>query len=263
MNKVQIKKETFLHKKTRWAFTLVELIIVITILAILATIGFVTMGKYLTSSRDSTRLTDMKTIFDSMSVYTVRTGETPFPDSDKLEVKNGSSILTYQWYAWESVFNLIKLNRGWVDPKDKKNYVYTTDSTRRKIQLMWYLETNENVKVFWQVPFFSETFADTNDLKSRYVYVYWDTLWILTDANKAPLQDVISGSGVNLLDSAQVPVWTTAYFWGNLYDSGKSTATGSTLVDQIVTSQNTTSTPTPSWSGCVLWTTFVLGSCSL
>lgn len=263
MTQVQIKKESFIPKKTKQAFTLVELIIVITILAILATIWFVSMWNYLTSSRDSTRLTDMKSIYDAMSVYTVRTGETPFPDSDKLEVKNGSSILTYQWYVWDTVFRLIQLNNGWVDPKDKKNYVYTTDAARRKIQLMWYLETSDNVKVLGYFPFLNNTFADTNDLKWRYVYVYGDTLWILTDANKTPLQDVITWSGVNLLDAAQVPAGTTAYFGWDLYDSGKSTATGTTLVEQIVTSQNSTTSPTPSWSGCVLWTTFVLGSCSL
>lgn len=259
----QIIKEQNTIKKNKRAFTLVELIVVITILAILATIGFVSMGNYLTGSRDSKRLTDMKTIYDAMSVYTVRVWETPYPDSDKIEIKNGSSILTYQWYVWDSVFKLIKLNKGGVDPKDGKNYVYTTDSARRKIQLMWYLESRDNPKILGWNSFLNEVFADTNDLSQRYVYVIWDTLWILTDSTKTPLQDVIAGSGVNLLDSSQVPSGTTAYFWGSLYDAGKSTATGSTLVNQIVTSQSSTTPSTPTGSGCVLWTTFILGSCSL
>ncbi len=44
------------------AFTLVELIVVITILAILGTIGFLSLQGYSSSARDSTRSSDLASI---------------------------------------------------------------------------------------------------------------------------------------------------------------------------------------------------------
>lgn len=41
------------------AFTLVELVVVITILAILGTIGFLSIGSYSTKARDSARISDL------------------------------------------------------------------------------------------------------------------------------------------------------------------------------------------------------------
>lgn len=49
-------------------FTLVELVVVITILAILATIGFISTGRYSSRARDSERLEDVASISKSLDV---------------------------------------------------------------------------------------------------------------------------------------------------------------------------------------------------
>lgn len=52
------------------AFTLVELIVVITILAILGTIGFISIQGYSKSARDSSRVSDLVNLAKAMEFLT-------------------------------------------------------------------------------------------------------------------------------------------------------------------------------------------------
>ena len=61
------------------AFTLVELIVVVTILAILATIGFVSYSGYLTGVRDTNRIASLTAISDGLELYRT-TNDLPDPD---------------------------------------------------------------------------------------------------------------------------------------------------------------------------------------
>tara|TARA_Y100001960_G_C14352104_1_gene670075 strand:- start:403 stop:597 length:195 start_codon:yes stop_codon:yes gene_type:complete len=54
-------------------FTLVELIVVITILAILSTVAFISFQNYVLSSRDSKRTTDIKNIVKSLELSKLQT----------------------------------------------------------------------------------------------------------------------------------------------------------------------------------------------
>ena len=57
-------------KKQKQAFTLVELIVVITILAILWTIAFINLQWYSAGARDSKRLSDINNIQKKISIET-------------------------------------------------------------------------------------------------------------------------------------------------------------------------------------------------
>ena len=57
-----------LSNKSPRAFTLIELIVVVTILAILGSIGFITMTGYLAGARDSARLSDMNNIYTQLNL---------------------------------------------------------------------------------------------------------------------------------------------------------------------------------------------------
>lgn len=52
-------------------FTLVELIVVITILAILSTVAFLSFKGYSASARDSVRLSDLGNISKGLTVYSI------------------------------------------------------------------------------------------------------------------------------------------------------------------------------------------------
>lgn len=81
-------------KKTN-AFSLVELIIVITILWILATVWFISFKNYNNTARDSVRVTDIKTIFEWLSIYKVKSWIYPLPNNPT-QISAGNNILTYQ-----------------------------------------------------------------------------------------------------------------------------------------------------------------------
>ena len=57
-----------MKSQNKQAFTLVELIVVITIIAILWTIAFISLQWYSKSSRDSKRISDIQNIKDRKSV---------------------------------------------------------------------------------------------------------------------------------------------------------------------------------------------------
>lgn len=61
-------------------FTLVELIVVITILVVLGTIAFISLGGYAGNARDSSRVSDIANISKSLDVVYTRTSAYPKPD---------------------------------------------------------------------------------------------------------------------------------------------------------------------------------------
>jgi len=61
------------------AFTLVELIVVITILAILGTISFFALGGFVVSARDSNRISDVNSMKSVLENYSLQTGFYPAP----------------------------------------------------------------------------------------------------------------------------------------------------------------------------------------
>jgi len=86
----------------RTAFTLVELIVVITILAILWTIAFISLQWYSKSSRDSVRISDVSNMKTSLELFHLNAWKYPLPDDDQ-EVTFSWNTLWYQWEFWTNV----------------------------------------------------------------------------------------------------------------------------------------------------------------
>ena len=70
-----------MRQTSSYAFTLVELIVVITILAILGTIGFLSINGYSQNARNSTRISDLKLIDKGLSLYIQTQSLYPLPDT--------------------------------------------------------------------------------------------------------------------------------------------------------------------------------------
>ena len=187
-----------MHNQNKSWFTLVELIVVVTILAILWTIWFVSYNWYLAWVRDTNRTSQLVSIHDWLELYRTRK-DLPMPDwvdesSNPVTVKDGSSILWYQWYVWKTVLETIDFTKWWKDPKDWEYFSYYLSNDKKNYQLMAFLEESDNVQfLLWQnlVPQVNaELDFSTDPYEFRYPVVFWKKLWILTNEKNTPIHEL-------------------------------------------------------------------------
>ena len=167
------------------AFTLVELIVVVTILSILSTIWFVSYSSYLTGVRDTNRISQLKAIWDALYMYST-TKNLPIPD-DKIDIKSWDDIISYQWYVWEEVIETITYTSDWKDPKDDTYFSYYLTKDRKYFQLMAFLE-EENAESVAYNKVINYIRAEI-DYENRYPHTQWRKLWIITTETNKPIQE--------------------------------------------------------------------------
>ena len=166
------------------AFTLVELIVVITILAILATIGFVSFSWYLAWTRDTNRVAQLKAMSDALELYSTKDD---LPKTDNyIEVKDWDNIIAYQGYIWKDVLETIWYTESWLDPKDKTYFSYYLTKNKKYFQLMAFLEEKDKDVV--ALNNFDK--ANAIDYSIRYPKTTGKKLWMLTDKDNTPLQEL-------------------------------------------------------------------------
>ncbi len=134
-----------LIRKPFW-FTLVELIVVITILVILWTIAFTSLSGYSGSARDSSRISDMANISKGLDIAYAKTSSYPMPDGYFTVTYSGWAV----WYQWEvgtTVMNILtsawaKLSKQPLDP-----LVTTAKYTYSKVA---YAKDSYQLKANWE-----------------------------------------------------------------------------------------------------------------
>lgn len=202
---------TFMKKNTYW-FTLVELIVVITILVILSTIAFMQLWGFAGSARDSARVSDMNSIMQGLELAFVKSGSYPVPDaSDKgvITITASGTIIGYQWYAGANILSSIKMSDA-KDPLDKKYYTYVTNASYSKYQILELMEDGSTLGM-------SDAFGITH------VYAGYETR---TPATKGSSLGVLLG---NTGSSLNVPV-QELYVAGSFTGVDVFTTTGSYLM---------------------------------
>ena len=125
------------------AFTLVELIVVITILAILWTIAFISLQWYSAQARDSKRVSDINNIKTSLELFSINSWKYPKPDNF-VTVKYDTQDLWYQWTVWNQVStNLSRnLNEKPTDPLTEMPYVYSRTYGGNEYELLSIYESD-------------------------------------------------------------------------------------------------------------------------
>lgn len=132
----------FTMKKLGW-FSLVELIVVVTIIAILATISYINLLSYGWETRDARRMADIWVIISWVEEIRNDKWYYELPD-------NGFNI-TYSWWVvwrqWVFGYNNTRaigpsmwLSKAPVDPLSGNNYTYSVLNTRKEFQLAVALE---------------------------------------------------------------------------------------------------------------------------
>ena len=124
----------------KW-FTLVELIVVITILAILWTIAFTSLQWYARDARDTKRISDVWNIKKSLENFVLQTGKYPTPDSAE-EITYSGWVVWYQWSLWDNVVAQLSRNlkEKPTDPLTSSEYTYSLLNTEVEYELWGVLE---------------------------------------------------------------------------------------------------------------------------
>jgi len=161
-----------MQKIRKSAFTLVELIVVITILAILWTIAFISLQWYSRDARDATRTSDLWNIKTSLELFSLKTWKYPSPDSFSTITYSGwTEKVWYQWIVWDIVTtNLKSLNNKPLDPLTNDPYVYSTTNSYKEYEVLALYE--------WSVaynPIINQTNAATTTLTPKIV---WNYNWV-------------------------------------------------------------------------------------
>ncbi|MDP2091015.1 MAG: FISUMP domain-containing protein [Candidatus Gracilibacteria bacterium] len=147
MVKYKNKASIFRHfpgkGKNLKGFTLVELIVVITILAILGTIAFISLQGYSTSARDSTRVSDLSSMKTSLELFQLDAGNYPKPTGLVSITYSGTTVWNQGTFG-ETVFaNLGKLDKIPKDPLTDKEYTYSVLVNGNQYQLGGIVEGND------------------------------------------------------------------------------------------------------------------------
>ncbi len=157
------------------AFTLVELIVVITILAVLATVAFISFQWYATESRDTVRLTDIKSIQQAFNLNIAR--DKPLPDGQNMvNITASWANLFQQWTLSQWDLADVGVFNGWFDPVSGSWIVYARNTQKNKFQIWTFMELAKQTTNKLS----SMTYADNS---KKYFYTKWEKLGILLDKN--------------------------------------------------------------------------------
>ncbi|MDD2916520.1 MAG: prepilin-type N-terminal cleavage/methylation domain-containing protein [Candidatus Gracilibacteria bacterium] len=189
------------HKQMKnfLGFTLIELIVVITILVILGTIAFVNLGGFQSSARDSSRVENLSNLKKGLDMFQIKTGSYPMPEGSVIITASGTTIVSYQGFAKDGVGSMARLSPGATqDPLDTSIYTtYSVNADRTKMELMNFLEDGSTLLSL--NAFVPNASADIgSDYSKRYPSVQGDTLGILlASGTLQPIQE--SGTGVDVV----------------------------------------------------------------
>ncbi|EKD65940.1 MAG: hypothetical protein ACD_49C00074G0017 [uncultured bacterium (gcode 4)] len=130
--------------KSGLGFTLIEIIVVITIVAILLTVSFLSLSDNLTSSRNTQRLSDISRLITWLKSSKQKNWSYPMPSSYFNIINSWSeNIQVFQWII-DNEISVSDINSMPKDPKIDKYYSYSVTRNKQNFQIWLTLESTEN-----------------------------------------------------------------------------------------------------------------------
>ena len=122
----------------KW-FTIVELVVAMTILLVLTGLGFYSYTQNVVDARDSVRVSDLASVSSQRKLYKKSRWAYPLP-GDTFNLLNRWRIVANQWVLNENV-TLTTLDKIPYDPSLERPYVYSTTRNKQEFQLALTLES--------------------------------------------------------------------------------------------------------------------------
>ena len=130
-----------IEKSKKW-FTLVELIVTISILIILSSVWIVSYSAYIWDARDSQRKSDMAQVSSALKIYKQKRWYYGFP-WDLFNITYSWAIVAMQWRLNKNI-HLDTLEKLPTDPKNKEYYFYSITKNKQEFEITWTLENKKN-----------------------------------------------------------------------------------------------------------------------
>ncbi len=133
-------------------FTLVELIVTITVISILSTIAGIYILNNISESRDAVRKSDLWSIQKNLELYKAKNGELPDPDN-YTNVTYSGALAWKQWFMWTGAIRSLEAFGSDVpsDPKYGNLYTYSTTNKNKEYQLAGVLENLNEAGWLWKI----------------------------------------------------------------------------------------------------------------
>ena len=128
-------------KNNKW-FTIVELVVAMTILLVLTGLGFYSYTQNVVDARDSVRVSDLASVSSQLKLYKKARGAYPLP-GDAFNILNRWRIVANQWVLNEDV-TLTTLDKIPYDPSLERPYIYSTTRNKQEFQLALTLESADS-----------------------------------------------------------------------------------------------------------------------
>lgn len=166
------------------AFTLVELIVVITILAVLGTIAFVSFNWYLSDAKQTTNKTNIRLIEKNLQIFYTKHALYPNPENS-VNITSSGTVVAQQWQIWNRVLSQIWIWPNTVDLYTEKPFIYSISKKTNKYGLMAYQSayTSNVIRGVY-----------ANSLIPSY---HWNWSPIVVDANKVSVESDVDILNVN------------------------------------------------------------------
>lgn len=166
------------------AFTLVELIITLSIITVLSIVWAYKFTWYIWNLRDTSRLTQVTEMYNGVISYSINNR---LPTSkNSINITQSGTIIWYQWDFDENLLETIEFTSIGKDPKTNQYYTFSMDENRKNFQFMVFLEDERSVDKF-QKKYISSNLLNRVSANITTPFSYWKNIGVIFDKELNPI----------------------------------------------------------------------------